>query len=296
MRAIHGPTMGGAWILTAVLVATACHPNSSRLRSAGLERQLREVALTAERDSLLMEVSANGKLLGDIQAELAKVIPTPASGTPESPVLELTKDQREFTLDRVREITGRLRAAETQLAASERRARRLTRATDSLTADNTAAKSTITDLVTILGTQRETIVALTTQVEALTTQTLTLADSVYHLTDDHNTAYYVVGTRADLLAKGVIVEDGHRAIPLIGRRSVQPARNLPLGEFTSIDRQETRQIPLPRGDRSYAIVSRQNLSHLASRTGPKGRVNGVIAIASPEQFWEPSKYLIVVER
>lgn len=295
MRAIHGPTRGGAWILTAFLVATACHP-ASKPRSEGLARQLREVALTAERDSLFMEVSANGKLLGDIQAELAKVTRTPSSGRPESPALEVTKDDREFTLQRVREITGRLQAAETQLAASERRARRLTRTADSLTADNTAAKSTITDLVTILGTQRETIAALTTQVEALTTHNLTLADSVSHLTDDRNTAYYVVGSRAELLAKGVIVEDGHRGIPLIGRRTVQPARTLPLGEFTSIDRRETRQIPLPRGDRSYAIVSRQNLTHLASRVGPKGRLNGVIEIASPEEFWEPSKYLIVVER
>ena len=296
MRAIHGPIRGGAWILTAFLVATACHPSASKLRSEGLARQLREVALTAERDSLLMEVSANGKLLGDLQAELAKVTPTPPSGRPESPALEVTKDQREFTLQRVREFTARLQTAETRLAASERRARRLTTTADSLTADNTAAKSTITDLVTILEAQRETITALTTQVEALTTQNLTLADSVFHLTDDRNTAYYVVGTRAELLARGVIVEDGHRGFPLIGRRTVQPARTLPLGEFTSIDRRETRQIPLPRVDRSYAILSRQNLTHLASRVGPRGRVNGVIEIASPEEFWEPSKYLIVVER
>ena len=34
MRAIHGPTMGGAWVLTAVLVATACH-NEPRPRSPG---------------------------------------------------------------------------------------------------------------------------------------------------------------------------------------------------------------------------------------------------------------------
>jgi hypothetical protein len=41
MRAIHGPTMGGAWVLTAVLVATACH-NEPRPNSPGLERQLNQ--------------------------------------------------------------------------------------------------------------------------------------------------------------------------------------------------------------------------------------------------------------
>jgi hypothetical protein len=296
MRAIHGPSMGGAWILTAVLVATACHPNAPTPHSQGLARQLREVTLAAERDSLVMEVAANGKLLADIQTELAKVEPKPAPGAPESAALEVTKDQREFALSRVRQIIGRLQAAETQLAASEGRARRLTRSVDSLNAENTEAKSTISDLVTVLGTQRQTITTLTAQMEGLTTQNLVLADSVYHLTDDHNTAFYVVGTRAELLAKGVIVEDGHRAIPLIGRRGVQPARELPLGAFTSIDRTATREIPLPRGDRSYTIVSRQDPSHLASSVDGKGRVKGSLAIASPEQFWEPSRYLIVVER
>jgi hypothetical protein len=296
MRAIHGPAMGGAWLLTAALAAMACHPGAPRPRSEGLARQLREIALTAERDSLVMEVAANGKLLGDIQAELSKVIPTPGPGKPESPALEVTTDQREFTLQKVREITGRLQAAETKVAESERRARRLAQTADSLTADNTAAKSTIADLVTILGTQRESIANLTAQVGTLTAQNLTLADSVFHLTDDRNTVYYVVGTRSELLARGVIVEDGHRSFPLIGRRAVQPARTLPRVEFTSVNRRETRQIPLPRGDRSYAIVSRQNLTHLASRVGPKGQVKGVIEIASPEEFWEPSKYLIVVER
>lgn len=121
MRAIHGPTMGGAWVLTAVLVATACH-NEPRPNSPGLERQLNEVALTAERDSLLMEVAANGKLLSDIQTELSQVRPIrkPAEG-PESPALELTKDQRTFVLDRVKEIAARIKDAETRLASSERR-------------------------------------------------------------------------------------------------------------------------------------------------------------------------------
>jgi hypothetical protein len=288
--------MGGAWVLTALALATACHSGAPKIRSEGLARQLREVALTAERDSLLLEVAANGKLLGDIQAELARVTPKTGPGTPESPALELTKDQRQFTLDRIRDFTTRLKAVEGQLAQSERRARRLAQASDSLTAQNGEAKAMIESLVSAMATQRETIAALTTQVDGLNIQNLVLADSVSHLTDDHNTAYYVVGTRSELLSRGVLVEDGHRAIPLVGRRTVQPARNLPLGEFTSINRKETRQIQLPRADRQYAIVSRQDLRQLASPVGRKGQVTGTLEIASPDGFWEPSRYLIVVER
>jgi hypothetical protein len=295
MRVTHGPTMGGAWVLTILLVTAACHSDPTP-RSPGLARQLREVALTSERDSLLQEVAANGRLLGDIQAELARVQPRPAKGTPESPVLELTKDQRAYALGQVRRITTRLEAAETQVAASERRVRRLSQRADSLQSGLEEARQNVTDLVTIVGNQRATIDALTAHIEGLSTENLTLADSVLHLTDDHNTAYYVVGTRQELIAKGVLVPDGHRSIPLVGRRGVAPARELPLAEFTSIDRSSIHEIPLPHADRIYRIVSRQNLAHLASRAGNRGTVQGRIDIATPERFWEPSKYLIVVEQ
>jgi hypothetical protein len=43
-------------------------------------------------------------------------------------------------------------------------------------------------------------------------------------------------------------------------------------------------------------VTRQNLAYLGSWVGDRGTVKGSIAIRSPEDFWEPSKYLIVVEQ
>jgi hypothetical protein len=288
MRAIHGPTMGGAWALTAVLVATACHTDP-RPNSPGLERQLNEVTLTAERDSLLLEVAANGRLLSDIQTELARVVPSrKAADGPESPSLELTKDQRTFVLDRVKEIAARIKVAETRLAASERRAGRLARAGDSLT-------TAVTGLSEILSTQQATITALNTQVEGLITENLALADSVLHLTDSRNTVYFVAGSRQELLARGVLVEDGHRAIPLIGKRSIQPARELPLSEFTSLDRTASQTITLPRADRPYRIVSRQNPAYVFE-AGNKGEVRETLTIAAPEKFWEPSRYLILVEQ
>lgn len=291
MRANHGPTMGGAWVLTAVLVATACHNEpKTRPSSPGLERQLNEMAITAERDSLLLEVAANGRLLTDIQTELAKVKPkagAPAGGV-ESPSLEVTKDQRAYALDRVREITARIREAETRLASSERRVSRLTRSSDSL-------KTALAGLSDVLTEQQATIASLTTQVDGLTTENLVLADSVMHLTDDRNTVYFVAGTRDELVRKGVLVADGPRSIPLIGKRSVQPARDLPLKEFTSLDRTRTEAVPLPHPDRRYRIVSRQNPAYLAE-AGRHGEVRESFAVRVPEKFWEGSRYLILVEQ
>lgn len=296
MRAIHGPTPGGAWLLTAVLVASACHSEHTTPRSDGLDRQLRELSLVAERDSLLLEVADNARLLADLDAELQKAAPQPAPGQPETSALELTKDQRTLVLDRVRTVTGRLKTAESRLVQSERRTRRLTRAVDSLSSGFADARASITDLVEIVGRQRDQVGALTMQLDELTTLALTLDDSVRVLTNDRNTAYFVVGTREELVRKGVLVADGRRAVPLVGRRAVSPARDLPLGEFTSIDRATTREIPLPRDDRSYRIVSRQDLAHLAGAVDGRGTVRERIAIGDPDRFWESSRYLIVVEQ
>jgi uncharacterized coiled-coil protein SlyX len=286
--------IGSAALLSAVLAAGACQVH--RVKSPGLEDQLDEMAVVAQRDSLLQEVTANSKLLGDIQAELIKIQPKPASGTPESPALEITKDQRSYVLDQIKQVTGRLKDLQTRLASSERRVSRLNHTVDSLGRQSEADRATIANLTSTVESQRSTIDAITGQLEFLTGENLTLADSVLHLTDQHQTAFYVVGTRQELLAKGVLVEDGHRSIPLIGKRSVAPARDLPLQEFTSIDRSAVRQIPLPRTDRKYRIVSRQDVAYLDPAAGARAEVKGTLAIASPEKFWEASRYLIVVEQ
>ena len=281
-----------ALLLSAAVMGfvTACQ------RQSGLDHKLQEMAVIAQRDSLLGEVTANGKLLGEIQDELAKVQPKPAGGTPESPALEVTTDQRTFVMERLREVTKRVKDLQTRLANSEKRAGKLSRQADSLGAEFSSAKATIDDLNAMVATQRENLTALTGQIEQLTGENEILADSVLRLTDDHNTAFYVIGTRAELLAKGVLVEDGHKDVPLFGTRGVAPARELPLQEFTSIDRTSTRQIPLPRSDRKYRIVTRQNLAYLNPGSPKKGQLKGEIAIAAPDKFWEASRYLIVVEQ
>jgi uncharacterized coiled-coil protein SlyX len=286
-------SVGRALLIGAAVMGfvTACSRSQ-----AGLDHKLQEMAVIAERDSLLREVTTNGKLLGEIQDELTKVQPKPAGGTPESPALEVTTDQRTFVMERVKEVTKRVKDLQTRLAGSEKRAGQLSRQVDSLGGEFSAAKATIDDLNAIVATQRENLTALAGQVEQLTGENLILADSVLHLTDDHNTAFYVIGTRTELLAKGVLVEDGHKDVPLFGTRGVAPARELPLQEFTSIDRTSTRQIPLPRADRKYRIVTRQNLAYLSPGSQEKGQVKGEIAIAAPDRFWEASRYLIVVEQ
>lgn len=295
MRAIYSPAKGGAWVLTAILVTTAaCQP--TRSSSPGLDRRLTEASLSAERDSLVMEVAATGKLLTEIQEELNRVPPIAiAAGASESHAPETAADVRRVTLERVRATVGRLKTAEARLANTERRLARITAARDSLSTGLVESQAEIAALTATVEEQKAAVTSLTSQVEGFEAENTNLAERVYQLTDAQNTVYYVVGTRKELLAKGVLVEEGHRSIPLVGRKSVAPARELPIGEFTSIDRSNVLELPLPREDRRYRIVSRQNTAHLVS-SERNGEVQGVIQIASPEGFWDGTKYLIVVEQ
>ncbi len=288
MRANYSPAKGGAWVLTAILVATACQPQKSS--SPGLDRRLTEASLSAERDSLIMEVAATGKLLTEIQADLDRLPPAgvAVSASTESHAPETAYDLRRTTLEKVRATTARLKAAETRLATTERRLARITSARDSL-------KTELVTLSAVVEEQRAAVASLNSRLDDVTAENNNLADHLYRLAQEQNTAYYVVGTRKDLVAKGVLVEDGHRSIPLIGRRGVTPARDLPLGEFTSIDRSNNLELSLPDPSRKYRIVSRQNTAHLIGDQG-NGVVHGAIQIASPDGFWEGSRYLIVVEQ
>jgi len=62
-----------------------------------------------------------------------------------------------------------------------------------------------------------------------------------------------------------------------------------------IDKTQTLSIALPRTDKKYKIVSRQSPEYLTGDVTEKGELKGVVEIASPEEFWSASKFLILVQ-
>ncbi|MEO6878412.1 MAG: hypothetical protein ABI205_08025, partial [Gemmatimonadaceae bacterium] len=62
--------------------------------------------------------------------------------------------------------------------------------------------------------------------------------------------------------------------------------------FTQIDRLTDRTIQLPAGE--YKILSRQNPAYTAPHDTKDGKIVGALTISEPEQFWQPSRFLIIV--
>ncbi|MEP7177391.1 MAG: hypothetical protein ABI860_12650, partial [Gemmatimonadales bacterium] len=135
---------------------------------------------------------------------------------------------------------------------------------------------------------------LTTEKGHLETTKAALTDTVANLTQYKNTVYYAIGTKDELMKRGVITKEGSKFLVFGGTR-LEPARNLDPANFTAIDKTSNTSIPLPRTDKKYKIVSRQSPNFLAPGVAKDGKISGAVEIAQPEEFWAASKYLILVQ-
>jgi len=101
-----------------------------------------------------------------------------------------------------------------------------------------------------------------------------------------------VGTRDELIKKGVLVQEGGKRFVVVGGRQTVPARELDPSSFSKIDRLANRTISLPEGQ--YQILSRQNVSFAKPQVVKDGKIAGALTIEQPERFWETSRFLIIV--
>jgi hypothetical protein len=280
----------------AVLVLAACGP------SREVREQLAQLsAVSAEKDTLLQQVAENSRLMSEISAQLVTVADrerlAEVGAKAESPMAASRDSLRVMVGD----VATRIAQSEERLKASQRRIRALTRTSDSA---RTVFEATIADLQATIDNQKVTIAALTTQVEnlqaenvQLATEKAALTDTVEQLATEKRTAYYVIGTKDELIDRGIVSEvGGSRVLFIFGKRgkTLVPARDLDPSEFTAIDLSQVTEIALPDSGVGYKIASRQNVTALADPPDKDGKVHGVLRIAEPREFWLPSKFLILV--
>lgn len=283
-----------AWLagLGAAAVLGACKQGPTPEMAAELE-QLR--AASVERDRLMNDMAENTRAFSEISAELAKVrVPSGRlKVTSESPL----RAARDSMMQRLRYITAKINDSDAKLRASEQRIQGLTTISDSLRA---TLEATIANYDSTLATQRAELAAATEQLGLLQAENVALRDTVSHMSERENTVYYIVGTKDDLIKRGIIVpEGGSRFLFVFGKRgqTLTPARNLDRTLFTAINKRDVTEIPLPAGAGEYRIVSRQDLEYLGTQPNQDGYIEGTPTskIAQPEQFWTASKYLILVK-
>jgi hypothetical protein len=294
-----------AVLVTLAAMTVGCDRNHAELTRALAESRAAE----AQKDSLLTEVLETTQFVSDLNSELAKAksMTVGVSGSDRGvPGAEQDRQQRQATLERIQQVIARLNESEAKLTATENRAKNAKIRNARLLAQISTYKQTIEDLKTaaeqqraeneaIIADQRSQIASLSGRVDTLSMEAATLRDTVSSLIKYKNRVYYAVGTKDELLENGVVTKEGSKFLFFGGTR-LEPARKLNLEAFTVVDKTQIRSIPLPRSDKWYRIVSRQSPEYLTGEVSEKGEVKGVVEIASPEEFWAASRYLILVQK
>jgi hypothetical protein len=293
--------------LAAVASLAACDRSKEELQ----QRVAELTVLQAQKDSLIQEVMSTTQFVGDLTADLAAVKAL-NSGKPvaaeASDVQGQTPAQMRATVrERVRELATRLGQSESRLAQSRARVQSLSGSNSQMQGQLAVYDSTITSLRQVLESQKTEIAALSEQVlglqqanvllaatrDTLTMQRDQLTSTVSTMTVESNKAYYIVGTEDELVKKGVLQKRG--GVLGMGKTAL-PARTLKESDFTEIDRMRDSTIAFPKANKGYVIASRQDIQFLATQPNKDGVLVGNLKVGSPEQFWGPSKFLIIVEK
>jgi hypothetical protein len=303
-----------AAVILAALTTGACTDTATLARADSLAAAL--ASASAERDSLqglvqgsssekdraLAQVVEASKFADEVDAELRQVrglsSKVGVNKSDESGKTEAAAAQKDI-LDRLKQMRQRLNTRQAQVRA-------LLDTLKAQRADATAAATLLADLNARLAQRdkeisafQEEVRGLRTQNEQLTAEKGVLTDTVKAMDVRENRVYYVLGSRRQLLADGVVTEEGGSRGLLIVKlgKTLVPARTLDDALFTRADRREVLTIPLPRNDRAYKIVSRHDvgLIEVAKREKDGSFRGESIRITDPSRFWAPSRYLIIAE-
>jgi len=299
----------------ALLLAACDNQAKQQLATLAHSDSLRTDSLVAIKNDLLNEVMTSTQFVNSINDEMTKLkSKTPAKLTTANPAESTITDikaQRAEVLSQIKALVARLDSSEARIATLRARASTLSKHDATLAAQVEQYSKTIADLRNTVAQQKAeyeaTIAHQNTQIASLTSRVDTLdranvqlagekaalTDTVSSLTTEKNTVYYIVGTKDELIQRGVLVEEGHKRLLLVGGRPVAPARELNPSAFTRIDRVQDRVINLPDGE--YTIFSRQNPAYASPLVSKGGKISGGLRVDQPDKFWAPSRFLILVK-
>lgn len=304
-----------ASLLLAAFAVSACTDTASRARADSLAAAL--ASASAERDSLqglvqgssadkdraLAQVVEASRFADQVDAELRQVrglsSKVGVNTSDESGKTEAAAAQKDI-LDRLKQMRQRLAARQSEVAKQLAELKRMQ-------ADSTAAATLLADLNTRLSQRDQEISAfqeeirqLRTANETLTAEKAVLTDTVKAMDVRENRVFYTIGSRRQLMADGVVTEEGGSRGLLIVKlgKTLVPARTLDESRFTRADRRDVLTIPLPRSDRPYRIVSRHDVGLIeVAKKEKDGSFRGEsIRVTDPAKFWAASRYLIITEK
>ncbi|MDQ3951001.1 MAG: hypothetical protein M3282_11750 [Gemmatimonadota bacterium] len=287
-----------AIVATTALVAVACD-NGRAAREDSLRvvqsQQLQLMGqLSAQKDSLTRVILDADDFIAKIDSKVSSVKGVGGRRKKgqkelESPIQQQIQNRKEM-LARVDALVKRAKATADELAAARERETELKGENVRLQGENEQLRSQLDENQKMIAQFSETIERQAAAITGLETEIKTVGARLY-------TAYYIIGSEKELLAKGVVVREGgaNLIIKRVGR-TLQQARKLNPELFTQIDQRETQHIVVPDSTKRYRLVSRQNLDHAEVQERDGTTFTGNLKITDINGFWGPTRFLILAER
>lgn len=279
-------------------VLAGCGPSTEHQQAdstaVAISRRHAQLAtqLSAQKDSLTRVVLQADDFIMHIDSSVSTVKGLPRNKRSSARLDPLARqiENRKVVMARVDALVARAHATAAQVAAANR--------TNVALRQQVASDSAmITGLDATIKRQAATIALLSVRIDSLKGATAQLASSLASAESAHNTAFYVIGREDDLVERGVIVrEGGANFIFAHPGRTLQIARTLDPGLFTSVDQRGAKVIAMPDSTRRYRVVSRQSLDNAVVEHRDENSFRGNLRIADASRFWAPSRYLVLVEQ
>ena len=276
------------------LVLAACSGGPTK-KDLEFANTVKTDSLSTLRNELIDQVMEGTRFVNEINKELGKARSLSIQPRQLQSSAELTdvNEERKQVVARITQLVSRLDQVQSRLANARSQLAEKDSALSSKIAAyqqmvaeiNQSTERQRAELQLVIDSQTQKIAALTNQVDTLTGR-------LGQLTSEHNAVYYVIGTRKELVEKGVLVPEGRKRFLVAGARPVAPARELDPDVFTRIDRLGDSTIVLPDGE--YKIVSRQSTAYATPQVVKDGKIAGLLKIEQPERFWSTSRFLILV--
>ena len=301
-------------ILALAATAVACKEQPRRnadgtpaLSYAGQDSLLKQKdSLIAEKTRQLSEQSAiigdaatSASLISDIDKDLAAVRGLKSQKAAATNAAETEANAS----SKLEGIQGKVRALISRLNASEARVRKMrqdqlahAQVDSQQVAQLAEYERSIGEMRATVERQQSEIAVLTQRVDSLSTANTVLIARTTEMSAREDSVFVAVGSEKDLIKRGLIRKEGGTKLMFGRGKTIVAARHLEPAQFQTISKLKDLTINLPDPNKTYRIVTRQDMHFAEPQDPKKGRVKGSLKISDPNAFWGGSKYLILVEQ
>jgi hypothetical protein len=253
----------------------------------------------SEQSAIIGDAATSARLISAIDKDLAAVRGLKSK---KSTVTNAAETEANAST-KLEGIQGKVQALIARLNASEARVRKMRQdqlAHAQIDSQHVAQlaeyERSIVEMRATVERQQSEIAMLTQRVDSLSTANTVLIARTTEMSAREDSVFVAIGSEKDLMKRGLIKKEGGTKLMFGRGKTIVAARHLEPAQFQTISKLKDLTISLPDPNKTYRIVTRQDMHFAEPQDPKKGRVKGSLKISDPNAFWGGSKYLILVEQ